>query len=171
MSFNPQQPGQYPPHGQPSFQPPRPRRRHTGLVVTGIIIGAIFVLIGIGALASAGKPAAPAAPSSPAAAAAKSSSPAAPELTYVVTGAPDADVTYGPAGSGLTGHVPMRVTARLGSAAYYSVDAQLNGSGSVTVEILVGGKVISSGRASGGYNVATAEITQDPLTGKWENAQ
>jgi hypothetical protein len=37
----------------------------------------------------------------------------------------------------------------------------------VTVKILVNGTVVSRGTASGGYNVASAEITQDPLTGRW----
>jgi hypothetical protein len=61
----------------------------------------------------------------------------------------------------------MKVTAKLGSPSYYSVTAQLQGDGSVTVKILVDGTVISSGTATGGYNIATAEISQDPLSGQW----
>jgi hypothetical protein len=29
--------------------------------------------------------------------------------------------------------------------------------------------VISQGTASGGYNIAMAEISQDPLSGQWED--
>lgn len=95
---------------------------------------------------------------------------AANTITYIVTGS-SANVTYGPAGSDFTGSVPMNVSAPIGNnpAAYYALDAQLNGGGTVTVEILVGGKVISSATATGGYNIATAEIDQNPLTGQWEN--
>ena len=39
--------------------------------------------------------------------------------------------------------------------------------GSVIVKILVNGKVVSQGTATGGYNIAMAEISQDPLTGGW----
>ena len=87
-------------------------------------------------------------------------------ITYEVTGSP-ANVTYGPAGSSLSGTVPMKVTAKLGDPLYYSLQAQLQGGGSVTVKILVNGTVISQGTASGGYNIAMAEISQDPLSGQW----
>lgn len=95
---------------------------------------------------------------------------AANTVTYVVNGSP-ADVTYGPAGNDIRGTVPMNVSAPIGSspAAYYAVDAQLNGGGTVTDEILVGSKVISSATASGSYNIASAEIDQNPLTGQWED--
>jgi hypothetical protein len=109
------------------------------------------------------------APSAPAAAADPKSTraaAAAQTVTYEVTGSP-ADVTYGPAGSTLSGTVPMKVTAKLGDPIYYSLQAQLQGGGSVIVKILVNGIVISQGTASGGYNIATAEISQDPLSGQW----
>jgi hypothetical protein len=95
--------------------------------------------------------------------------PAAPRtVTYEVTGS-DAQVTYGPAGRDLSGTVPMKVTAKLGDPAYYALQAQLQGGGSVTVKILVNGKVVSQGTASGGYNIAMAEISKNPLTGEWES--
>lgn len=75
------------------------------------------------------------------------------------------------AGSSLSGHVPMKVTERLGTPVYYSLTAQLQGGGSVTVKILVGGTVISQPTASGGYNIAVAEISPDPLTGRWTSVQ
>jgi hypothetical protein len=91
---------------------------------------------------------------------------AAATVTYKVTGS-YADVTYGPAGSNLQGHVPLRKTARIGNAAYYAVTAQLQGGGSVTCEILVDGAVISKATATGSYNIAMCEISQDPLSGEW----
>jgi len=61
----------------------------------------------------------------------------------------------------------MKVNVKLGNAIYYSLTAQLQGGGRVTVKILINGKVISESDATGGYNIATAEISQDPLTGEW----
>jgi hypothetical protein len=74
---------------------------------------------------------------------------------------------HGPAGSTLSGTIPMKVNVKLGNAIYYSLTAQLQGGGRVTVKILINGKVISESNATGGYNIATAEISQDPLTGEW----
>jgi len=90
-------------------------------------------------------------------------------LSYIVTG-DDATVTYGPSGSQNSGTVPMSVTVPLGNASYYAINAQLNGSGSVLCEIQVDGTVISESTASGGYDIALCEIVQDPVTGKWEDA-
>lgn len=187
----PQQQGNYPPPYSQQPYPPQPGpvqppggrrswvRRHK--VLTSL--GAVAAVIVVSVIAAGGKHPAPAAApaaatSAPPAAvatsaAARSSAPAAaPKITYLVTGTPGAaDVTYGPEGSNLTGKVPMRVTKRLGSAGFYSIQAQLQGGGHVKVEILVNGKVISSGTAEGGYNIASAEISQDPITGKWEDTQ
>ncbi len=90
-------------------------------------------------------------------------------VTYIVTGTQGADVTYGPAGSDLQGTVPMRVVRRLGSPAFYAVSAQLQGGGQVVCAIKVDGKTISRSVAQGGYNIASCEISQDPLTGAWES--
>lgn len=90
-------------------------------------------------------------------------------VTCVVTGAPAADVTSGPAGSACKGSVPMRVTRSLGSPSYFAIGAQLEGGGTVRCEILVKGKVISSRSASGGYDIAQGEIIQDPISGQWED--
>jgi hypothetical protein len=87
-------------------------------------------------------------------------------VTYETSGSA-AQVTYGPAGTSLNGKVPMKVTAKLASPVFYSITAQLQGGGSVTVKILVNGKVVSKATATGGYNIASAEISQDPLSGKW----
>jgi hypothetical protein len=61
----------------------------------------------------------------------------------------------------------MKVTQKLGSPVYYSLQAQLQGGGTVTVKILVNGTVTSKATATGGYNIATAEISRNPLTGQW----
>jgi len=150
----------------PPPQPPRPRRP---LLLTGL--GATFALIIVATLVSAAdKPSrTPTVASTPPASAKAAQDVARQTVTYKVTGTRLAEVTYGPAGSNLTGHVPMSITATLGDAQYYALQAQLQGYGSVSVTISVNGKVISRGTASGGYNVASAEISQDPLTGAWED--
>lgn len=91
---------------------------------------------------------------------------AAQTLTYMVTGSA-ADVTYGPTGTSVSGAVPLNVSGPLGDPLYYSIQAQLQGSGSVTCELEIDGKVISTATASGGYNIAMCEISRDPLSGQW----
>jgi hypothetical protein len=102
------------------------------------------------------------------AAAPASSAAAAQTVTYGVSGSPT-DVTYGPAGSNAQGSVPMDVTKPLGTPIYVAITAQLQGSGTVTCKIKVDGKVISQSTASGGYNIAQCEISQDPLSGQWQD--
>jgi hypothetical protein len=102
----------------------------------------------------------------PASTAASSAPPQKQTVTYVVNGSP-ADVTYGPAGSDLSGSVPMRVTQPLGTPDYYAISAQLQGGGTVSCQILVDSKVTASSTASGGYNIADCEISQDPFSGNW----
>lgn len=87
-------------------------------------------------------------------------------VTYIVTGSA-ASVQYGPAGSNASGTVPMHVTRKLGSPVYYAVSAQLTGGGKVTCKLEVNGKVISKAAASGSFNIAQCEISQDPLSGRW----
>ena len=90
-------------------------------------------------------------------------------VTYIVRGTVGAQVTFGPAGSDFNGNVPMRVTERLGDPEYYAINAQLQGYGSVSCSIEVDGIPLSTGSASGGYNIADCEIGQDPITNLWEN--
>ena len=90
-------------------------------------------------------------------------------VTYIVRGTPGADVTFGPDGSDFNGTVPMRVTRRLGNPDYYAINAQLQGDGRVSCSIEVDGIPLSTGTASGGYNIADCEIGQDPITNLWEN--
>lgn len=99
-------------------------------------------------------------------------------ITFRVNGASSAQVSYGPAGTSVTGKSPMSVSQDLvtpdlgvtgSSPLYYALTAQLQGSGTVTVAILVDGQVISQGTASGGYGIALAEISPDPVTGGWRS--
>ena len=127
---------------------------------------------GSGSTPTAGTPgatqAAQSSPSAPASTAASSAPAQKQTVTYIVTGSP-ADVTYGPAGSDFSGSVPMKVTKPLGNPDYYAIDAQLQGGGDVSCKIEVNGKVISQATASGGYNIASCEISQDPFSGNWED--
>jgi hypothetical protein len=90
------------------------------------------------------------------------------KVTFIVSGS-YASVTYGPAGSNYTGSVPMDVTETIPGQPpiYYAIDAQLQGGGTVSCKIEVNGQTISQGTAQGGYNIATCEISQDPLSGGW----
>jgi hypothetical protein len=125
------------------------------------------------ASASAGQPAAAA----PAAARPKSKSKPKsagsgpqPVLTYLVTGTPGARVTYGPAGTYLTGRAPLKVVTRLGNPLYYFISAELPGKGSVECEILIGTKVMNKSVATGRHSLASCQISRDPLSGKWQDA-
>jgi hypothetical protein len=92
------------------------------------------------------------------------------KVTFIVSGS-YANVTYGPAGSDYTGSVPMDVTQTIPDQPpiYYAIDAQLQGGGTVSCKIEVDGQTISQATAQGGYNIATCEISQDPLSGGWTN--
>lgn len=142
--------------------------RHRKLVISGSV--AALVLIGVGVAASPSSAPTASAPSSGAAApsAQRTPTPVRHTVTYVVTGSP-ADVTYGPEGSNHSGSVPMRQTRTLHNRGYYAIDAQLGAGGSVACKIKVDGKTISSGYASGAYNIASCEIVRDVLTGQWED--
>ena len=172
-------PRQQPPFGLPPQQWQRKPSwpvRHKALTSLFAFTGVLIIVV---AASSARSPSSSPSPTgqatagtqpqaAPSTAVANASGPAAvPTLTYEVVGSSAADVTYGPAGSTLSGAIPMKVNAKLGNAIYYSLTAQLQGGGSVTVKILINGTVISESNATGGYNIATAEISQDPLTGEW----
>jgi hypothetical protein len=90
-------------------------------------------------------------------------------VTYVVTGTPGADITYGPSGTDDQGSVPMSVTAPLRHPQFYAINAQLQGAGQVSCKLKVDGVTISAASASGGYNIAGCEIGQDPVTNSWED--
>jgi hypothetical protein len=171
-------------YGQPQYQPPQqpygppPRKKRTGLKVLAGVGGGILLLIVIAAVASpssstssstssSAPPTQTQAAAPPAHSAAPAKEAAAQTVTYEVTGSA-AQVTYGPAGSNSEGTVPMKVTKPLGTPIYYAITAQLQGGGTVTCKILVGGQVISQATANGGYNIAQCEISQD-FSGGWKN--
>ncbi len=166
-------PGQHPPPGY--GQPPRPPRRRGKKVLVGLVFGllGLFVIIAIAAsLGGGSKPhhsAAPPRTQAPAAQPTRTAAAAAPKkVKFVVKGSP-ADVTWGSSGSNHQGSVPMRKTIKLGHPLYYSITAQLSGSGRVSCSILIGGKVISHASASGSYNIASCEISRNVISGKWED--
>jgi len=82
----------------------------------------------------------------------------------VVTGT-SANVTYSPAGSSHAGKVPMHITGKLHNAVFYSITAQLNGSGTVRCKILVDHKVISSAAARGAQHRLVRD-QQGPAVGE-----
>lgn len=170
------QPGPPPGWGATPPPPVKKKRGKAGcLGCAGVLVVVFVIAIAVSAVngnktATSTTATAPqagaAAPAKPAPAA-----PAAQTVTYSVTGAADADVQYGPAGSSTQGHTPMDVTQPLDKAAFYSISTQLNGTGTVTCQIKVDGKVISQATATGSYNIASCEIVQDPLNdNKWIDA-
>jgi hypothetical protein len=172
---------------QPGWGPQPPAAPKGGLFKKGcglvasfagafIVVAVVFALVKGGSTTTVstqppvGTPASSSAASSPSAKAAAPASKAAGDtVTYVVTGSP-ADVMYGPSGSSFSHKVPLNVSKPLGSPQYYSISAQLQGSGQVSCELKVNGKVMSKASASGGYNIATCEIVQDPINGGWIDA-
>lgn len=97
------------------------------------------------------------------------------QVTYACTGsAPDGvDITYGPSGSSFSASsLPFKKTAALDdSAQYYVTEAQLSGSGNVTCTTTIqrsdGSTVVNTGSASGGYNIASAQIC-GTFDGGWD---
>ena len=114
-----------------------------------------------------------------------SSTPASPtKVEFIVSGtAPDGiDITYGPSGSDFQGPSTLDGTATMsvpfdGSADYYALNAQLQGDGSITCKIVVTGPgdaplTVSSGAASGGFNICDAQAAPTDSTGlSWTNEQ
>jgi hypothetical protein len=174
----PHQPGQ--PQPFPEQAPVPPKRNKAKTLAGAGCLGVVGVLVLGGVISAAGGDTSgdtadsPATAPSPTRDGAKTSAPHAaakkqtPQtVTYVVTGTNGTDVQYGPAGSSAQGKVPMNVTKPLGNPQYYSITAQLQGGGHVTCRLKVNGKVISQSTASGGYNIASCEISKDIFNGKW----
>jgi hypothetical protein len=106
--------------------------------------------------------------------------PAPPQaVTYSCTGhAYDGvDITYGPEGSSFSAdRLPFsKILALDSNAQYFDTQAQLQGGGSVSCSTVVdyddglgdAQSASNSGSASGGYNIADAEVCSD-YTGDWE---
>ncbi|HWG64505.1 MAG TPA: hypothetical protein VG253_22705 [Streptosporangiaceae bacterium] len=97
---------------------------------------------------------------------AASHAPLAGWVTYLVTGS-SAQVTYGPQGSSVMSLSPMKASSPLGGARFYVLQAQLQGSGSVTCQLQINGRSVAVAHASGADNVALCSASRDPATGKW----
>ncbi|UXY23053.1 hypothetical protein N8I84_33395 [Streptomyces cynarae] len=174
-----------PPWAQQPHQPqaPEPKKKSKVKTCAGagclgivgvVILGGVISVAGGGNSSSAPAAQSPAAASPDPGHSAKAAAPRStarketPQtVTYVVTGTGGADVQYGPAGSSAQGKVPMSVTKPLRNPQYYAITAQLQGGGHVTCQLKVNGKVISQSTASGGYNLASCEISKDIFSGKW----
>lgn len=109
------------------------------------------------------------------------------KVTFVVTGWGNPSITYGSDsdnrdGGGTRGELGdgntlpwTRSVTFSGDALYYSIDAQLEGSGDISCKIVVSGPgddplTVSRGHASGGYNICSAQAAPDDSTGtSWQN--
>lgn len=83
-------------------------------------------------------------------------------VTFEVRGtAPDGvQITYGTDSENhdLAGTLPAKASMRYDThALYYHLTAQLQGSGSIKIRILLDGREVAHGAASGGYNIAMAQ--------------
>lgn len=162
-------------------------RRHKVLTGTGALAVVIIAVVAT----NSGHKASPSAASGAVAVAASASAPSAPapsssgpapatRIEFIVSGsAPDGiDITYGPSGSDLSGPSSLDGTAKMSvpfdaSADYYALSAQLQGGGDITCKIVATGPgdaplTVSSGAASGSYNICSAQATSgDGIS--WQN--
>jgi hypothetical protein len=92
-------------------------------------------------------------------------------VEFIAYGTCNPQITYGPEGSDSNGYVGMDVKMAIPASApsYYAIQAQCQQGGSASVIIKVDGTQISSGVANGAYNIASAEISQDPISGQWQD--
>jgi hypothetical protein len=92
-------------------------------------------------------------------------------VQFVAYGSCDPQITYGPSGSNDNGYVGMDVKMAIPSSppSFYAIQAQCQQDGTASVLIRINGVQISSGVANGAYNIASAEISEDPITGQWQD--
>jgi hypothetical protein len=108
-------------------------------------------------------------------------------VTFTVTGWGNPSITYGSDsdsrdGGGTLGPLSdgnglpwTRSLKFSGDAQYYSINAQLEGSGEISCKIVVSGPgdaplTVSHGHASGGYNICSAQAAPSDSTGtSWQN--
>lgn len=174
---------------QPGGRRTRQRRgshrvRNVFAVIGGLVIAAVVVsAVAAGSKGTAASPGSTAAAASaPATAAPSSAAPPPPtKVEFVVSGsAPDGiDITYGPGGSNLSGPSVLDGTATMSvpfaaSADFYALSAQLQGGGDITCKIVATGPgdaplTVSSGAASGGYNICSAQAAPENNGLNWEN--
>lgn len=165
----------------PYTPPPAPKKHRARNTLAGIGTGVVLLAV-VGALTGSPTPAAAPVPvvtptsSGTAPAPAPATTTTAPAtVTYTCTGqAPDGiDITYGPEGTSLSATtLPFHATTVLNpDAMYYTVNAQLSGSGHVTCTTTIqtgdGTVTAQTAQAEGGYNIATAEVCSS-FDGGWE---
>jgi hypothetical protein len=164
----------------------RPRRGSHRIRIAAAVIGGLAVALIVIAALSGSHPAPASSPgiaavSAPAAASSSAAPPPPTKVEFIVSGtAPDGiDITYGPSGSNLSGPSTLDGTATMSvpfnaSAEYYAMDAQLQGGGDITCKIVVTGPgdnpaTVSSGAASGGYNICSAQAAPENNGLSWQN--
>ncbi|MFF6987017.1 hypothetical protein [Streptomyces sp. NPDC010273] len=183
-----------PPYGQPPFQPEPPKKRSVGKVVglgcLGIIGLFIVIVIAVAAIGGGSKndssgsgnskSAAPAGKSSDKAGAGTGKSDTTKDATdgkvvFKVWGTAPAgalgglDIGYGSdsdtrKGTFKDGRFEATLTLDK-DAMYYTVHAQLQGSGDINCSVTADGKT-KKGHASGGYNICNAQLSSN-FTGGW----
>ena len=102
-------------------------------------------------------------------------------VEFIVSGsAPDGiDITYGPAGTKLSGPSVLQRTAKMTvsfdpGALHYVLRAQLHGDGDITCKIVVTGLgeqalTVSSGAASGGHKICSVQAWPENNGLVWAN--
>lgn len=142
------------------------------------IVASLFLLAGCGTAGSQAGASSPHAHSSrdPAPTGRSSASPTPvrtppADVTFTVTGSDGragVDITYGSQNANLQGGsgLPWSVSMAIQPAdAYYDVQAQLEGAGSITCKVEVEG-VTKTAHAAGAYDFCRAEVIND-LNGRW----
>jgi hypothetical protein len=90
---------------------------------------------------------------------------------FSVTGkAPNGvNITYGSDGTNLEGSPPpFQATMKVNEdALYYQVTAQLQGGGNIKCKVQIG-DAIKTGQARGGYNICSAQLNSNPISGDFE---
>lgn len=152
-----------------------PRKKSHGCLITSIVGVVILGLAGFGGcaaiVANAPDPGTSTAPVPSDTGYHGTESPthkAAPKVAFKVSGSAPAgvDITYGSdsdnrqGGSDVPWHASLK---RQSGAMWYSVTAQLQGSGDITCSVTIGGHT-KKGHASGSYNICQAQINA-PLGG------
>jgi hypothetical protein len=172
-------------------------RRHKILTTLAAATGTIFAVGVVAGVAGSGtsqpgQHQAQAAPASSSATTPAATPAAAPQLhvtrvKFIVTGTGNPSITYGSDadnrdGNGTAGllgdgnPLPWHASMRFRSdAQYYSMDAQLEGSGDIKCKLVVTGPgiaplTVATGHASGGYSICSVQAAPNDTSGSsWQN--